>query len=181
MRSGETPNHLKHGWQQSRHGSLQNRLGPISQQSGRVGRGSYARFKAEIELHNIRTKAKHESHPSGANFEFLCLAVRTSPPRHSRTPERELHPVTQRANHSEGAKNSPSRSQLLVRWQDHAHRVRKGSITLYTRSRHSPRCPDEFSTDFNCLRIVFHRFQLFWHGFSPFSRCGEAISICFKV
>ena len=81
-------------------------------------------------------------------FEFLCLAVRTSPPRHSRTPERELHPVTQRANHSEGAKNSPSCSQLLVRWQDHAHRVRKGSITLYTRSRHSPRCPDEFSTGF---------------------------------
>ena len=108
MRPGETPNHLKHGWQQSRHGSLQNRLGPISQQSGRVGRGSYARFKAEIELHNIRTKAKHESHPSGANFEFLCLAVRTSPPRHSRTPERELHPVTQRANHSEGAKNPPT-------------------------------------------------------------------------
>ena len=34
--------------------------------------------------------------------------MRTSPPRHSRTPERELHPVTQRANHSEGAKNPPT-------------------------------------------------------------------------
>ena len=40
------------------------------------------------------------------------------------------------------------RTRGLLAWQDHANRVRKGSISLYIRNRHPPRCPDEFSTGF---------------------------------
>ena len=68
---------------------FKNRVGSTARPSGRVVGQSYARFKAEIELHNIRTTAKHESQPSAANFEFLCPAVRTSPP--SNQPNRASH------------------------------------------------------------------------------------------
>ena len=48
-----------------------------SQHSGRVGRQSYARFKAEIELHNIRTTTEHDSQPPTVHFGFLCPAAAT--------------------------------------------------------------------------------------------------------
>ena len=35
----------------------------------------YATFKAETELDNIRTTAKHESQPRAVNFEVLCPAA----------------------------------------------------------------------------------------------------------
>ena len=35
--------------------ATKNRIGPGSQHSGRVGRRSYARFKAQIALENIQT------------------------------------------------------------------------------------------------------------------------------
>ena len=51
-----------------------------SQHSGRVGRQSYARFKAEIELHNIRTTTEHDSQPPTVHFGFLCPAAATPAP-----------------------------------------------------------------------------------------------------
>ena len=41
------------------------------------------------------------------------------------------------------------RARGLPAWQDHAHRVRKGSISGYTRNRHSPGCPGEFFLTFS--------------------------------
>ena len=51
-----------------------------SQHSGRVGRQSYARFKAEIELHNIRPTTEHDSQPPTVHFGFLCPAAATCAP-----------------------------------------------------------------------------------------------------
>ena len=51
-----------------------------SQHSGRVGRQSYARFKAEIELHNIRTTAEHDWQPPNIRFQLLCPAAATPAP-----------------------------------------------------------------------------------------------------
>ena len=48
-----------------------------SQHSGRVGRQSHARFKAEIELHNIRPTTEHDSQPLTVHFGFLCPAAAT--------------------------------------------------------------------------------------------------------
>ena len=51
-----------------------------SQHSGRVGRQSYARFEAEIELHNIRTTTEHDSQPPNIRFQLLCPAAATPAP-----------------------------------------------------------------------------------------------------
>ena len=48
-----------------------------SQHSGRVGRQSYARFKAEIELHNIHTTTEHDLQPPTVHFGSLCPAAAT--------------------------------------------------------------------------------------------------------
>mgnify|MGYP006060999541 FL=1 len=56
-----------------------------SQHSGRVGRQSYARFKAEIELHNIRTTAEHDWQPPNIHFQLLCPAAATCALRATRT------------------------------------------------------------------------------------------------
>ena len=48
-----------------------------SQHSGRVGRQSYARFKAEIELHNIHTTTEHDLQPPTVQLGSLCPAAAT--------------------------------------------------------------------------------------------------------
>ena len=48
-----------------------------SQHSGRVGRQSYARLQAEIELHNIHTTTEHDLQPPTVHFGSLCPAAAT--------------------------------------------------------------------------------------------------------
>ena len=56
---------------------FKNRVGSTARPSGRVVGQSYARFKAEIELHNIRTTAEHDWQPLNVHFELLCPAATT--------------------------------------------------------------------------------------------------------
>ena len=56
---------------------FKNRVGSTARLSGRVVGQSYARFKAEIELHNIRTTTEHDSQPPTVHFGFLCPAAAT--------------------------------------------------------------------------------------------------------
>ena len=66
--------------------ATENLVGPGSQLSGRVGKRSYARFKAEIELHNIHTTTEHDLQPQTVQFGFLCPAAATcAPPRAAQT------------------------------------------------------------------------------------------------
>ena len=65
----------------------------------------------------------------------------------------------------------PPRSFRLPAWQDHAHRVREGSISMFTKNRHSPGFPNEILTDFSYFCIVFHRFQCVKKRFRPLSSC----------
>ena len=59
---------------------FKNRIGSTARPSGRVGRRSYARFKAEIELQNIRTTAEHDWQPPNVHLELLCPAAVTPAP-----------------------------------------------------------------------------------------------------
>ena len=59
---------------------FKNRVGSTARPSGRVGRQSYARFKTEIELQNIRTTAEHDWQPPNVHFEVLCPAAATPAP-----------------------------------------------------------------------------------------------------
>ena len=59
---------------------FKDRFGSTARLSGRVGRQSYARFKAEIELHNIRPTTEHDSQPPTVHFEVLCPAAATPAP-----------------------------------------------------------------------------------------------------
>ena len=59
---------------------FKNRVGSTARLSGRVVGQSYARFKAEIELHNIRTTTEHDWQPLNVHFELLCPAAATSAP-----------------------------------------------------------------------------------------------------
>ena len=47
---------------------FKNRVGSTARLSGRVVGQSYARLKAEIELHNIRTTTEHDSQPPTVHF-----------------------------------------------------------------------------------------------------------------
>ena len=47
---------------------FKNRVGSTARPSGRVVGQSYARLKAEIELHNIRTTTEHDSQPPTVHF-----------------------------------------------------------------------------------------------------------------
>ena len=59
---------------------FKNRVGSTARLSGRVVGQSYARFKAEIELQNIRTTPEHDSQPPNVHFEVLCPAAATPAP-----------------------------------------------------------------------------------------------------
>ena len=57
---------------------FKNRVGSTARPSGRVVGQSYARFKAEIELHNIRTTTEHDSQPPNIRLNF-CVPRRRHP------------------------------------------------------------------------------------------------------
>ena len=105
--------------------------------SGRVGRWQYARNEAQIDLYNIRNAqdVPWKQQPSISGF---CAPPRRQPHRAAAAEPRYPHPRTQRANHTEVPQNTRSRSLAILRWQDHAHRVRKGRISLSVEGRASP-------------------------------------------
>ena len=67
-------------WSKNNKKLFKNRVGSTARPSGRVVGQSYARFKAEIELHNIRTTTEHDWQPLNVHFELLCPAAATSAP-----------------------------------------------------------------------------------------------------
>ena len=60
---------------------------------------------------------------------------------------------------------SPAHADGFVPLGDYVDRVRKGSFGVFTENPDSQGCRNQFLSYFSCLCMVFHRFQLFWHGF----------------
>ena len=135
----------------------QNRLGAVSQQSGRVGKHLYAFSTAQIALDNIPTVLGRVYNAFTFTFEVLCPAKTTSPPSHT-------------AGHQNRTCTPDSREQIRVRWrleklypcvdrrfkrQYRAHRIRDGKISRFPLFHHFVRCPDRFPMLFGLFFIVF--------------------------
>ena len=130
---------------------FKNRVGSTARLSGRVVGQSYARLKAEIELHNIRTTTEHDSQPPTVHFWFLCPVATTSAPSRSRTPPSP--PRNRNANQYKSTEKYRKRTEIQVCHREvrvelngGAHRIRDGKISRFPLLQHLPRCPSAGAT-----------------------------------
>ena len=130
---------------------FKNRVGSTARLSGRVVGQSYARLKAEIELHNIRTTTEHDSQPPTVHFWFLCPAATTSAPSRSRTPpspprNRNANQYKSTEKYRKSTEIQVCHREVRVELNGGAHRIRDGKISRFPLLQHLPRCPSAGAT-----------------------------------
>ena len=79
----------------------------------------------------------HRMRSNSSNLQFRDFMPHHDDNRTAAAEPRYPHPRTQRANHTEVPQNTCAYAWGTLAWQDHAHRVRKGRMSISVEGRGS--------------------------------------------